>query len=135
MVPIAHGSIVISEKKKKSFAFLLDLYLYFLNNPGTKKKCVKFKVRVTFRFLATGCRQEKINSHSAGHTQTFTLQMKIVKIMVGVKPTNSCRCLLKRLEILPLPHKYIFSLMNCTVNNHEHFQTNSIVHSVNTRNR
>jgi hypothetical protein len=31
--------------------------------------------------------------------------------------------------------EYIFTLMNFVVNNKEHFQTNSAVHSVNTRNR
>jgi hypothetical protein len=28
-VPTSHGSTVISERKKQSLAFLLDLYLYF----------------------------------------------------------------------------------------------------------
>jgi hypothetical protein len=42
-----------------------------------------------------------------------------------------------RLEISPLPceYIYIYILMNFVVNNQEHFQTNSAIHSVNTRNR
>jgi hypothetical protein len=40
-----------------------------------------------------------------------------------------------KLEILPLPCEYIFTLMNFVVNNQEHFQINSALHSVNTRNR
>jgi hypothetical protein len=48
---------------------------------------------------------------------------------------NSCRSLFKRLEILALPCEYIFSLMNFIVNNQGHFQTNSAIHSVNTRNK
>jgi hypothetical protein len=40
-----------------------------------------------------------------------------------------------RLEILPLPYKYIFPLMNFVVNNQEIFETNSAIHIVNTRNR
>jgi hypothetical protein len=40
-----------------------------------------------------------------------------------------------RLEILPLLCDYIFTLMNFVVNNQEHFQTNSAIHCVNTRNR
>jgi hypothetical protein len=40
-----------------------------------------------------------------------------------------------RLEILPLPCKYTFTIMNSIVNNQEHFQTNSAIHSVNTRNK
>jgi hypothetical protein len=38
-------------------------------------------------------------------------------------------------EILPLPCEYIFTLMNYVANNQEHFQTNSAIQSVNTRNR
>jgi hypothetical protein len=40
-----------------------------------------------------------------------------------------------RLEILPLPYKYIFTLMNFVINNQELLQTNPGIHSVNTRNR
>jgi hypothetical protein len=54
--------------------------------------------------------------------------------MAGVKPRTSCRSLFKRIEILALPCEYILSLMNFIVNNQEHFQTNSAIHSVNTKN-
>jgi hypothetical protein len=63
----------------------------------------------------------------------FISQKKIVRIMASVKPTNSCRVLFKRVEILPLPCEYIFSVMNFIVDNQEHEQTNSDVHNVNTR--
>jgi hypothetical protein len=59
------------------------------------------------------------------------LEKKTVRIMVGVKPQNSCRELFKRLQILPLPCEHIFSLLNFIINNQEHFA----VHSVNTRNK
>jgi hypothetical protein len=65
----------------------------------------------------------------------FTLQKKVIRIIAGVKPRNSCRNLFKGLEILPLPCEYIFLLMNFIVNNQELFQTNSAAHSVNTRNK
>jgi hypothetical protein len=64
----------------------------------------------------------------------FTLQKKIIRIMAGIKPRNLYRSMFKKLEILPLPRVYIFSLTNFTVNNLELFQTNSALHSVNTRN-
>jgi IS1 family transposase len=73
--------------------------------------------------------------NSTDSKKVFTLQKKIVRIMLGVKPQNSCRGLFKRLQILPLPCRYIFSLLNFIINNQEHFQTNSAVHSVNTRNK
>jgi IS1 family transposase len=65
----------------------------------------------------------------------FPLQKGTVRIIAGVKSRNSCRNLFTRLEILPLPCEYIFTLMNFLVNNKEHFQKNSAIHSVNSRNR
>jgi IS1 family transposase len=65
----------------------------------------------------------------------FTLQKRTVRIIAGVKSRNSCRNLFIRLEILPLPYEYMFTLMSCVVNNQELFQTNSAIHSVNVRNR
>jgi hypothetical protein len=45
------------------------------------------------------------------------------------------RSLFKKLEILPIPCQYIFSLMNFILNNQEHFQRNSSIHSIDTRNK
>jgi hypothetical protein len=47
--------------------------------------------------------------NSSGSRKVFALQKKIVTIVVGVKPQNSCRDLFKRLQILPLPCENIFS--------------------------
>jgi IS1 family transposase len=65
----------------------------------------------------------------------FTLQKRTVRITAGVKSRNSCRNLFMRLEILPPLCEFIFTLMNFVVNNQQHFQTNSAIHSVNARNR
>jgi hypothetical protein len=73
------------------------------------------------------------NSHNS--RKIFTVQKKIIRIMASVKTGNSRRSLFKRLEVLTLPCEYIFLLMNFRVNNQEYFQTNSALHSVNTRNR
>jgi hypothetical protein len=70
--------------------------------------------------------------NSTDSKKVFTLQKKIVRIMLGVKPQNSCRGIFKRCEYIYI---YIFSLLNFIINNQEHFQTNSAVHSVNTRNK
>jgi hypothetical protein len=51
-------------------------------------------------------------------------------IMVRARHTTSCRSLFQKLEILPVPCQYIFSLMNFLVNNQEDFQTNSSGHTV-----
>ena len=45
--------------------------------------------------------------------------------MMEVRTRCFCR---EKVEILPVPCEYIFSLMTLTVNNLDHFQTNSIVH-------
>jgi hypothetical protein len=55
--------------------------------------------------------------------------------MAGAKPRNLCRSLFKKLEMLPLPCENIFSLVNLIVNNLELLQTNSTLHSINTRNK
>jgi hypothetical protein len=55
--------------------------------------------------------------------------------MVGVKPQHTCRELFKKLQILPLPCEYIFSLLILIINDQELFQANSAMHSVNTRNK
>jgi hypothetical protein len=62
--------------------------------------------------------------NSSDSKKVFTLQKKIVRIMVEVKPQHSCRVIPKRLQILPLPCEYIFSLLNFIINNQEHFQAN-----------
>jgi hypothetical protein len=73
--------------------------------------------------------------NSSDSKKVFIPQKKIVRIMMGVKPQNSCRDLFKRLQIVPLTCEYIFSLLNFIISNQEHFQTNSGVHSVTTRNK
>jgi hypothetical protein len=73
---------------------------------------------------------------SSDSRKVFTLQKKIVRIMVGAHPRTPCRSRFKKkLEILPVPCQCIFSLVNFFVNNRENFQTNSSVHSINTRNK
>jgi hypothetical protein len=73
--------------------------------------------------------------NSLNSRKIFTLQKKIIRIMVGAHPRTPCRSLFKKQEILPFPCQYISSLMNFLVNNQENFQTNSSIHSINTRNK
>jgi hypothetical protein len=67
--------------------------------------------------------------------KVFTLQKKIVRIMMGVKSRISCRELFKRLQILTFPCEYIHSLINFITTKEELFQTNADVHSINTRHK
>jgi len=73
------------------------------------------------------------NSHYS--KEIFTLQKRIIRIMVGAHLRTSCRRLFKKLEIFTVPSQYIFSLMSFFIGNQEKFQTNSSVHSINTRNK
>jgi hypothetical protein len=67
----------------------------------------------------------------------FALQKKIIKVMYGAQARTSHRSLFKQLQILPvssIPHQYVLFLSNFIINNHEHFQTHTSVHSIDTRN-
>jgi hypothetical protein len=73
--------------------------------------------------------------NSASVDKVFKLQKRIVRIMVGVRSRCSCRGLFQRWDILPVPCKCIFLLTTFVVDNLGSFQTNLIVHSLNTRNK
>jgi hypothetical protein len=73
--------------------------------------------------------------NSSDGKMIFTLEKKIVRLMAGVNPRNSCKNRFKKLKILTLPCENIISLMDFIVNNQEHFQTNCTIHSVNTKNK
>jgi hypothetical protein len=65
--------------------------------------------------------------------KVFLIQKKIVRIVLGIGSRCSYRNWLKKLEILPVPSLYMFSLMMFVVNNLDEFQTNSSMHGINTR--
>jgi hypothetical protein len=46
--------------------------------------------------------------NSSNSKKIFTLQKKIIRIMVVAYPRTSCRRLFKNLEILPVPSQYIY---------------------------
>jgi hypothetical protein len=56
-------------------------------------------------------------NNSSSSKKIYNLQTKMIGIVAGVKPRNSCRGVFKTLEILPLSCEYIFSLMNFIINN------------------
>jgi hypothetical protein len=61
------------------------------------------------------------------------MQKKIIRIMMGVGPTHTCRGLFKKLAIMPIPCVYLFSLLTFVVNNLDKFQTNNSVNMINRR--
>jgi hypothetical protein len=55
--------------------------------------------------------------HTTPSMRVFRLQKRIVKIMTGSRAKDSCRKLFTKLEILPLPSLYIFSLLKFVIKN------------------
>jgi hypothetical protein len=60
---------------------------------------------------------------------------ELLKRLIGSITSQNSLDLFNRIQILPLPREYIFSLLNFVNSNQDHFQANSVVHSVNTRNK
>jgi hypothetical protein len=68
--------------------------------------------------------------NSSNSKKIFTLQKKIIRIMVG-----ACRSLFKKIRDFTYSmSKYIF-ISEHYLNNQEHFQTNSSIHSIDTSNK
>jgi len=58
----------------------------------------------------------------------------MIRIIKALSSRRPCRSLLKRLCMLPVPCEYIsISLIMYTVNDLDHFDTNSDLHGMNTR--
>jgi hypothetical protein len=65
--------------------------------------------------------------------KVFLMQKKIIRIMMRVGPTHTCRDLFKKLGILPIPCVYLHSLMIFVLSNTNKFQANNSVYMINTR--
>ena len=74
-------------------------------------------------------------THNRCAVSQFTLQKMNNQNYGGAHPITSCRKLFKKLEILTVPSQYTHSLTSFFIRNQENFQTNSSVHSINTRNK
>jgi len=70
------------------------------------------------------------SSHSI---HIFRLQTRVIRIITGSRPRDSCRELFIKLKILPLQSKYIFSLLLFVLNNKDKYMLNSEFHSKNSR--
>jgi hypothetical protein len=56
-------------------------------------------------------REKFVKTNSTNISRVFKLQKKVIRIISGVGPRDSCISLFKKLDILPLSCEYIFSLM------------------------
>jgi hypothetical protein len=73
--------------------------------------------------------------NSANSVRVFKLQNKLIRIMSGVGPRDSCRELFMKLQILSLSCDYILSLMLFVIGSQTKFCSGSDFHGLNTRNR
>jgi hypothetical protein len=65
----------------------------------------------------------------------FRLQKKAIWIIKGITDRDSRRKHFKELKILTLKSQYIYSLSLFVINNRHNYETNSVIHNVNTRNK
>jgi hypothetical protein len=63
------------------------------------------------------------------------MQKRIVRIMVGVRNSDSCREYFKRLKILPIQSQYLLSLLIFVAENVDHFKLNSEIYGFSTKNK
>lgn len=73
--------------------------------------------------------------NSSYSTNVFKLQKRIIRIIMGTRPTNSCREYFKSLTTLPLRLQYILSFVLFVINNKNQFAVKSQIHSMKTRNK
>ena len=65
----------------------------------------------------------------------FKTQKRVIRIIYNLGARDSCRCALKKLEILPFYSQYLYSLLMFVAKNKDLFQNNASYHSVNTRHK
>jgi hypothetical protein len=74
----------------------------------------------------------QIHQHS---NVIFKMQKSIIRVMVGIINTDSCREYFQRMKILPLQSQYLLSLLLFVADNGDYFKLNSEIHSFNTKNK
>jgi len=72
--------------------------------------------------------------NSSYSNSIFTLQKRIIRMIMDVGLRDLCTDFFLILNILPLISQYILSLLFFVVNNKTQFQMNSKMHKINTRN-
>jgi len=71
--------------------------------------------------------------NSAYSSNIFKIQKRIIRIIMNARNRDSCHQLFKNLKILPLKSQYIFSLLLIVAKNRDLYESNSEIHTINTR--
>jgi hypothetical protein len=100
---------------------------YKAENSLTSIYCAYFHSIASYEIISWG--------KSSYSKKIFTLEKRIIRIMVDAHLRTSCRKLFKKLDILRAPSQYIYSVMSFFIWNQEKFQTDSSVHNINARNK
>ena len=67
--------------------------------------------------------------------KVFLLQKKIIRIVTNTRPRDSCREILKNMQIFTLYSQYIYSIILFTANSKYLFTPTNEIHKCNTRNK
>jgi len=100
--------------------------------------CLKGTEQITWKNLGVGWIDHILRG--GVHLLCLTLRdytysfRKLLKIWVEPNMEITVAVCLQDQEIQPYPCEYVFSLNKQSINNVEHFEGNSVLHSVNTRN-
>jgi hypothetical protein len=73
--------------------------------------------------------------HSSSTQRLFVLQKRAIRIIMGVSNRTSCRYIFKKLKILPLKSRYIYSMPLFVSKHKQFFITNFDRHSIQTTQR
>ena len=98
------------------------------NIPTLNASC--YTIRVVKPFMSQGTLKMVYYSYSIN---IFRLQNRIIRITMAVSSRDSCREFFKKLQILPFPSQYVYSLLLFVVSNKDHYKVNSEIHSINTK--
>jgi hypothetical protein len=65
--------------------------------------------------------------------KVFVMQKRILRVMMNMRPRDSCREIFKRMKIMTLYSQYIYALLLFVTNNKNLFQNNSELYDYKTR--
>jgi hypothetical protein len=110
---------------------------------SSKGKCVCTLCLINHHAMKTVGRVDDSSTYTflvlwgnlTNNSRVFKLQKKVIRIILGVGPRDSCRSLFKKLDILPLSCKYIFSLTLFVIDNQNNICSGSEAHGLNTRSK
>jgi hypothetical protein len=65
--------------------------------------------------------------------KAFVMQKRILRVMMNMRPRDSCREIFKRIKIMTLYSQYIYAMLLIVTNNKNLFENNSELYYYETR--